>query len=110
MELQVGALALSWLVTPGPPAPTLFIQLNGLKCSHFGPGELTSAVIPPQPFPWALCCRPCSDSALELLASASPSTPRKLLLPTQPNVLLVLCQDPRGDWEQAAPLPTQEAL
>lgn len=30
--------------------------------------------------------------------------------PTQSNVLLILCQDPCGDWEQAAPLPTQEAL
>lgn len=88
---------------------TLYLSMNGLKLPQFGPGEFPSAVIPPQAFPWALCCCPCSDNALELLASASPSTPG-MHFPAQSNVLLVLCQDPRGDWEQAAPLPTQEAL
>lgn len=61
-------------------------------------------VIPPQkpslvPFPWALCCCPCSHAAPEPSASAEarspPSAPGKpIRFPTRSDVPLLLRQDP----------------
>lgn len=96
------------VIPSGPPAPHFIYPTEWIKILPLWAWRIDFSCDSSPAFP--LSCCPCSDSALELLASASPSPPRELMLPALPSVLLILCQDPRGDWEQAAPLPTQGAL
>lgn len=86
MEHQLGAL--SSLLMAGDTRATcslLFIQLYGLKCSQFGAGALTPAVIPPLGSVLLSLLRHC-------LGAVGFSFP--IRSQEASNVLLVLCQDP----------------